>query len=184
MLFVEGARDREILRIWARTISPLLSRKLEQITTILGGRQPKRATKQFESIRNNNPKLKGLIVLDRDSEKKAGLLTTAVTNLSLFTWHRRHIESYLLNLAAIRKGLGRRWNSRIENFLYEQVPFDDESSLRNFDAKHLFSQEGIFGKNSDFSLSTRQVSKAMLRTHFHQDIEEFFQHFQELNRTI
>jgi len=133
VLYVEGARDREILGYWARRIDPSLTRCVEQSTVILGGRRPARAVKDFKKRGGLAAGYSGLIVLDRDDhpqvERESGdeyalervaeeTLGRAATHsnrarsatdeagLELFVWSLRHIESYLLVPEAIRRMLG------------------------------------------------------------------------------
>jgi len=117
-LYVEGARDREILGCWARRLDVGLARYIEKNTVILGGRRPARAISDFRKRGGVDAGFSGLIVLDRDDHPHAasGSVTpaengdastlstgsarvedgTAEAGLELFVWGLRHIESYLL----------------------------------------------------------------------------------------
>lgn len=143
-LFVEGARDREILQSWARRVSVRFSRILSDATVILGGRQPARAASHLARLCEAERPALALCVLDRDDVPyDAGELLRAA-QLETFTWQRRHIESYLLVPAAIRRAFGaadRR--GRLPRLLREHLPPpDDERALCDVDAKRLLGPQG------------------------------------------
>ena len=66
VLYVEGARDREILGVWARRVDTALMRCIEKNTVILGGRRPARAIADFQKRGGRAAGYSGLVVLDRD----------------------------------------------------------------------------------------------------------------------
>src|SRR5215831_10019361 len=100
ILYVEGPRDRSILRAWAQRLLPELAPDLLEGAVILGGRRPARAVEHF---RARAPGSRGLCVLDRDEDTASDL--PPEDGLEFFTWGRRHIESYLLVASAIRRAL-------------------------------------------------------------------------------
>jgi len=130
VLYVEGARDREILGCWARRVNSSLTRCIEENTVILGGRRPARAVEDFRKRGGVAAGYSGLIVLDRDdhpqmdfaavsrdvnSMDEVSMLGDSVSRsdasteeagLEMFVWSLRHIESYLLVPEAIRRMLG------------------------------------------------------------------------------
>lgn len=71
VLYVEGARDREILGCWARRVDSALTRCIEKNTVILGGRRPARAIEDFRKRGGVAAGYSGLIVLDRDDHPHA-----------------------------------------------------------------------------------------------------------------
>lgn len=145
VLYVEGARDREILECWARRIDPALPRCIVRNTVILGGRRPARAILDFEKRGGPGAGFSGLIVLDRDDRPGPVPATDAAAKgagaaripgpdeqphraaldagLEVFVWSLRHIESYLLVPDAIRRMLGlARDDGRIERLLQGASP--------------------------------------------------------------
>ena len=102
-LYVEGPRDGELLRVWARRSFPEIVRPLERCPTILGGRQLARAVDHFRGRGGIEQGHRGLVVLDRDHHAEASSLLAEEPGLEVFTWSRRHIESYLL----VRPAIGR-----------------------------------------------------------------------------
>ena len=148
VLYVEGPRDREILECWARRVDPGLSRCIEQNTVILGGRRPARAIADFQKRGGVAAGDSGLIVLDRDDHAHAesgdprlaisgseprSLLpdsdpSLTETGLELFVWSLRHIESYLLVPAAIRRMLRLEADDRTVERIIERNSMDDATA--------------------------------------------------------
>ncbi len=150
VLYVEGARDREILECWARRIDPALPRCIVRNTVILGGRRPARAILDFEKRGGAAAGFSGLIVLDRDDRPhsaspfdgspESGSAGSIVdeephraaldAGLEVFVWSLRHIESYLLVPDAIRRTLGfARDDGRIERLLQAESSGSVEGSV-------------------------------------------------------
>ena len=69
LVYVEGARDRDILAAWARRLSPRLAGELVASTVILGGRQPARAAEHLRGLRQHRSATCGICVLDRDGDE-------------------------------------------------------------------------------------------------------------------
>ncbi|MCH8891125.1 MAG: hypothetical protein IH827_08620, partial [Myxococcales bacterium] len=107
IVYVEGPQDRAILRAWAYRLLPSMGRRLFGASVILGGRRPKRAVDHFRSAGGLDAGLVGVCVLDRDNGSQPPLVDSGAPGLELFTWGRRHIESYLLVPAAIQRTLRR-----------------------------------------------------------------------------
>ena len=105
-LYVEGARDADILRAWARRLSPRLARSLRQRLVILGGRRPARAVEHIRAEKGAGRQGSGLVVLDRDHHGEALDPAPPGSPLEIFTWGRRHIESYVLVPSAIHRLMG------------------------------------------------------------------------------
>lgn len=140
-LYVEGPRDREIIEGWAQRVSRRLADCVGESTVILGGRQPARAFEHLAEARSEYVEVRGLCVLDRDQEP-APLPAPVDPGLELYVWSRRHIESYLLVPAALRRVL-RDVDPRTLRTLAAQLPADDdERGWRDLDAKRRLVSNG------------------------------------------
>lgn len=174
-LYVEGAADRAILQGWARCVSPQLERKLRKVTVIMGGRQPERAHHHLAQLRNNAPGARGLCVLDRDTEPEpASVAANNYEGLEIYTWSRRHIESYLLVPGAVLRGLrGRiRDPGRVQRELAEHLPAPgDEAAFRTLDAKRLLGPQGPLALCVGKTPPLGRIARMMRREEFHPDIE-------------
>jgi len=162
VLYVEGPRDREILDGWARRISPHFARDLCRASVILGGRQPARAAAHLERMRRARGEASGLCLLDRDGfAHPPGVGRTG--DLETFTWSRRHIESYLLVPAAIRRGLclGERERSFSRLLSRELPPADDEENLRRVDAKRILAPKGPIARLLGRPLQLGRIARGM-----------------------
>lgn len=173
VLYVEGARDRDLLRIWAERHFPDLVRFV-QPAVILGGRQPNRAAEHFLESRRDEPELRGLCVLDRDhaAPEHAPL---DVPGLEFFVWGRRHIESYLLVPEAIRrcaKDPGERF--RLERFLRELPAADDDRAQAKLDAKRLLGRDGALAREAGRPIPVSRIARGMRRDEVHGDVLDFF----------
>jgi hypothetical protein len=174
VLYVEGPRDRGLLEAWARVASPPLARALPAITVILGGRQPARAAEHFRSSRQRDGIAAALCVLDRDGRDGSALGDSGEPGLELFTWGRRHIESYLLVPDAIRRSLRlAAADSRIERFFRSELPAaDDEAALRELAAKPLFAAHGRLERLLGRRVSPGQVARAMRSEELHGEVRD------------
>ena len=120
-LYIEGPRDRELLRAWARIMSRDLERELMNRCFILGGRRPDRARAHLTKIQINEPSASGLCLLDRDEPLMKNPMP--MKGLRYFTWGRRHIESYLLVRRPLLSGINLQKNAvRIERVLRKHLP--------------------------------------------------------------
>jgi hypothetical protein len=175
VLYVEGPRDRDILRAWARRAAPPLARSIATAAVILGGRQPARAASHFRALLDEAPTSRGLCVLDRDGSG-AGDTPDGPPGLEFFTWGRRHIESYLLVPGAIRRALRPPTDDvRVERSLQELMPApDDEVSLVDFDAKRLLARHGPLARSARGATPSR-IARAMRADELHPDVLELFQ---------
>ena len=139
-LYVEGARDREIIEGWAQRASRALAECVRESTVILGGRQPARAREHLAEARGEGLEARGLCVLDRDHElapPEAG-----GDGLELFVWSRRHIESYLLVPAVLARVL-RDVEPRALRALAADLPAaGDARGWRELDAKRRLATNG------------------------------------------
>lgn len=172
IVYVEGPSDREILRSWARCVSPALGRALDRAARILGGRQPERAAEHFRELGATADGARGLCVLDRDGEADPTVSSSAEDGLEFFTWSRRHIESYLLVPDAVRRGLRLpRHDQRVVRFFQQHVSqAADESAFRRLDAKRLLAREGALARSLGRPIAPGRVARAMHASEFHPDV--------------
>jgi hypothetical protein len=169
LVFVEGPRDRDVLRSWARLLSPRLARRMVESTVILGGRQPARAVSHLQALGAGGSRSSGLCVLDRD-ERVAADLAAPEVNLELFTWQRRHIESYVLVPDAIRRGL-RLQDRAVARRIADELPSpDDETALRSLDAKRLLARGGAVARAAGRPVDAGRVARAMRPDEIHPEV--------------
>ena len=171
-LYVEGPRDEGILRLWLRRMSPPPARHLESRVVILGGRRPARAQTHFRSQGGGASGARGLVVLDRDHRSESGSSWPVETGLEIFTWRRRHIESYALVPAAIRRSLRSRVEPRLLERLIEDYlpPLDDEEACAAANAKKILGSKGEFARSAGGRFSPEAVARCMRVEDFHPDI--------------
>jgi hypothetical protein len=186
-LYVEGPRDRDILRIFAAKQSPVLARTMDSSVKILGGRQPARAVELFrrlardeEGARQGAP-LRGVCVLDRDEAHEAHDRNLSEPGLDFFIWSRRHIESYLLVPSAIRRCLGFSGDdSRIDRLLGSHLPDpEDEGACRSIDAKRLLAPAGPIACALGWGPRPRDVARHMSATDLHPDVRQLLARISE-----
>jgi hypothetical protein len=179
IVYVEGPRDRDILGAWARRIGPRLSRPLVASTVILGGRQPARAAEHLRERRRQQPATRGICVLDRDGDRTPE--PAVEPGLEFFTWSRRHIESYLLVPAAIRRGLRiRDHDGHFDRMMRAHLPdLDDEAALRELDAKQLLGRKGPLARFISRPVAPGRIARAMLFEELHPDVRALFSRIQE-----
>lgn len=175
VLYVEGARDREILACWARRIDHDLARAVERHAVILGGRRPARALSDFRKRGGAKAGLTGLVVLDRDdhSAQTHEVDQHAMSDesgLEVFVWGRRHIESYLLVPAALRRLVGLDSDDRrIERFVEAE-----EHGPEVLHAKRILGTGGSLAEVIGMELRAGEIARAMRRDEFHPDIFDLF----------
>jgi len=166
-LYVEGPRDREIIEGWAQCTSRRLAECVRGSTVILGGRQPARAREHLADARAEYADARGLCVLDRDQEHALPEAPDVLQDgLELFVWSRRHIESYLLVPAALRRVL-RDPDPRALRALAAELPaLDDERGWRELDAKRRL---GAYGQRFPWG----RVARGLRDEELHLDVREF-----------
>lgn len=176
ILYVEGPADRAILRAWAYRLLPSVSRRLFGESVILGGRQPARALQHFSGAGGAGAGLLGLCVLDRDDGAQPDPPAPNEPGLEFFTWGRRHIESYLLVPAAIRRTLRLADDDpRIHRALDEVLPRPaDESIYREVDAKRLLGPNGALSRALGRFISLPNVARATRSEELHSDVHRLF----------
>jgi hypothetical protein len=170
VLYVEGPRDRDILEGWARGESARLGKALNDAAVILGGRQPDRAVSHFLAKREKVPGLRGLCVLDGDGGDEP--IAPDPPALEVYTWSRRHIESYLLVPDAIQRSLRKGDpGARAARLLRQHLPSgEDESALRDFDAKRLLARQGPLARELGQPLVLGRIARFMRPEERHVDV--------------
>ncbi len=170
VVYVEGARDGEILRGWARGMSPPLSRALGGAMVILGGRRPERARRHLDDLREAHPEARGLCVLDRDAR---AVSVDETDGLEAFCWSRRHIESYLLAPGAIRRALrlDAAQTAQLERLLRSHAPgLADEVALDRLDAKRLLGPKGPLARELGRRLPPGRIARATRPEELHPEV--------------
>lgn len=184
VLYVEGARDREILEYWARRVDRGLARCIERNTVILGGRRPARAVADFQKRGGTAAGYRGLIVLDRDDHAQTAS-TQRDEGLDIFIWSLRHIESYLLVPAAIRRMLRLAADDRtVERFIETNAsdgavdvstnPNTANTARGSLDAKRLLGAGGSLSRALGAELRAGDIARAMRIEDLHGDVRRLF----------
>jgi hypothetical protein len=170
-LYVEGPRDRSILRAWAHRLMPERAPGVLAGAVILGGRRPARAVEHFRARAAGSH---GLCVLDRDQEGASAL--EPEDGLEFFTWGRRHIESYLLVASAIRRALSLPASDhRLEAALERELPAGaDATGWRALDAKRLLAETGLLARLLGRPLPLARIARATREEELHADVHEMF----------
>jgi hypothetical protein len=174
VLYLEGPLDRGILQSWARRLLPG-TRRLFDASVILGGRQPARALDHFQRLGGGRAGLRGLCVLDRDDGSPSAALAEEPA-LEVFTWGRRHIESYLLVPTAIGRALRLpERDRRVERALHGLLPADgDEAGWRELDAKRLLAPGGLLPRALGAALRPPTIARSMRPAELHADVLDCF----------
>jgi len=175
VLYVEGAADRAIVGGWCKRLLPALASTLSDSIVILGGRQPARAVEHFRSQGGAEAGGRALCLLDRDD----GLSSEpedAEPGLEFFTWGRRHIESYLLVPAAIRRGMGLpETDGRVDRVLRPFMPpGGDDEAWRDLDAKRLLGRRGPVSRSLGAPVPLARVARATRVSELHGDVHACF----------
>jgi hypothetical protein len=176
ILYVEGPRDREILRAWAYRLQPALARRIIDAAVILGGRQPKRALEHFRRRGGTAAGARGLCILDRDDGADTEPSSEGESGLEFFTWSRRHIESYLLVPRALCRALclGES-DPLLARVLAPHLPdAGDEFGWRDVDAKRLLGRNGVLPRALGRAVPLSGVARATRENELHADVHELF----------
>ena len=176
ILYLEGPRDRAILRGWSFRLLPSFGRRVFGSSVILGGRRPRRALEHFRDAGGMAAGLRGLCVLDRDDGSAGPPPGADEPGLEFFTWGRRHIESYLLIPAAIRRSLRfAEGDLRVHRALREVLPrAADESALANLDAKRILGPNGALPRALGRPIPLQGVARATRCEELHPDVHQLF----------
>ncbi len=172
-LYVEGPRDRSILRAWSFRLLSGPARGLLSAAVILGGRRPDRAIEHFRSCGGAEAGIRGLCILDRDGGDAP---PSQEPGLEMFTWGRRHIESYLLVPGAIRRAMGLpEHDRRVERLLELRHPEGlDEHAWRELDAKRLLGPKGELARGLGGPLPLARIAQATRESELHDDVHDVF----------
>ncbi len=184
VVYVEGPRDRDLLRGWAQRVDPSLMRALGDGSVILGGRQPRRAAAHFRALAREREDLRGLCILDRDGGPEEPV-PPADPGLEFHVWSRRHIESYLLVPEAMRRSLRLRpHDRRLERACRELLPEpDDEPAWRSLDAKRLLAPEGPLSRAVGRPLRAGRIARAMRVDEIHPEVRGLLAHARAVFRS-
>ena len=176
-IYLEGPRDRDLLRIWALRVSRDLAKAVENHSVLLGGRQPTRAIDcHRRQCREHGTAVRALCILDRDGLPEPVEADGQEPGLQFFTWPRRQIESYLLVPDAILRGLSRPDTSGvIERLLRDLIPdAGDEAAFQDVDAKRLLSEHGPLRAGMDAAISSNlkpgRIARRMRAAELHDDV--------------
>jgi hypothetical protein len=103
-------------------------------------------------------------------------------DLHFFTWSRRHIESYLLVPAAIRRALRLpEGDRRVERALLERVPEpEDDHAWRAFDAKRLLAPRGPLPQALGCPLPLARIARSTREAELHPDVHALFDAVRDL----
>ena len=181
ILYVEGPRDRSILRAWSYRLLPSPAPRLFRASVILGGRRPARAVEHFRGERGAEIGARGLCVLDRDQGAGSQPPEGGEPGLEFFTWTRRHIESYLLVPEAIRRALGLpAADAWIERVLREHLPPEaDEEIFREVNAKRLLGPTGPLARALGQPLPLSRIARFTREAELHADVHALFARLRE-----
>ena len=176
ILYVEGPRDREILRAWAYRLQPKLARRIIDASVILGGRQPRRALEHFRSRGGTASGARAMCLLDRDDGGADPPSSEGEGGLEFFTWSRRHIESYLLVPNALRRALClAESDATLDRVLRRHLPsVDDERAIRDVDAKRLLGPKGALPRELGREVPLSGVARATREHELHSDVHALF----------
>lgn len=174
ILYVEGPRDRAILRAWAYRLLPSVARRLFRASVILGGRRPARAIEHFRGAGGAPAGLRGLCILDRDDGEQPQ--AAEEPGLEFFTWSLRHIESYLLVPAAIRRTIPAAAEAdRVQRALEAHLPRGaGDRALRCVDAKRLLGPKGALPLALGRPIPLDRVARATRSEELHPDVHRLF----------
>lgn len=179
VLYVEGPRDRDVLRNFAKRLSPELARAMDPCIRILGGRKPDRAEALFrqlaeQAVEAARPVPRGLCVLDRDDPSCLREVDSRQEGLEFVVWNRRQIESYLLVPGAIRRCVSNgRDSAKLLRLLDSALPApDNEPAFREFDAKRLLGERGPIASVLGRPLRAREIVRNMSPVDIHADVKD------------
>ena len=178
-LYVEGARDRDVLRLFARKLSPELARVMDPCVRILGGRKPERAAQLFgrmlaEAGEDARVMPSAICVLDRDDPLRVDSDYPNCDALEFSVWKRRQIESYLLVPSAIRRCIRtRRDNAKLAGLLAHSLPDpENEPAFRELDAKRVLGANGPIARVLGRPLQAREIVRNMSPVDIHPDVKD------------
>ncbi|MCP5039393.1 MAG: hypothetical protein GY944_00100 [bacterium] len=178
-LYVEGPRDRDVLRLFAQRLSPELARTMDPCVRILGGRKPDRAAALFgemvaSAAEASHATPRALCVLDRDDPLRLSDHYPECSALEFVVWKRRQIESYLLVPGAIRLCVAKgRDNAKMDRVLETSLPEpDNEHAFRELDAKRVLGARGPIASVLGRPLRAREIVRNMSPLDIHPDVKD------------
>jgi hypothetical protein len=183
-LYVEGPRDRNVLRLFAQKLSPELARAMDSCVQILGGRQPERAVELFgrmveRAAREDADAPRGLCILDRDDPERHGdalpeAFAPGASRLEFVVWKRRQIASYLIVPRAIRGCLARhRDDPQLDHCLEAWLPDpSDERAFCRLNAKQTLGARGPIAGYLGRPLRAQEIVRSMTPLEIHQDVKD------------
>ena len=165
----------------------MLVRCIEQNSVIMGGRRPARALSEFQKRGGARAGLRGLIVLDRDDlePEDAGVADhgdVTEAGLEVFVWSLRHVESYLLVPAAIRRVLRHAEDDPIVERALSVLLSEEEAtngasrgrSTGSVHAKRMLGAGGSLSEVLGVDLHAGEIARAMAADDLHSDIRALF----------
>ncbi|HIG72617.1 MAG TPA: hypothetical protein EYG46_07370 [Myxococcales bacterium] len=186
-LYVEGPRDRDVLRHFAQKLSPELAKTMDPCVRILGGKQPERAAQMFgrlveEAGQKKRDKPRGLCILDRDDDERwnakktddaQDAMSNDAANLEFVVWNRRQIESYLLVPHALRRCASKHGaDTQFDRILASTLPDNgDEAAFASLNAKRLLSARGPIADYLGRPLRAREIVRNMSPVDIHDDVK-------------
>jgi hypothetical protein len=174
-VYVEGPRDRDVLRLFATKLSPALARAMDPCVQILGGRRPARAATLFrEKIEQAGGSVSptAICILDRDDPESCRNDFPDEPGLDFVIWKRRQIESYLLIPRAIQ-GCCRSSKdvAALGQLLDALIPDPgDEGSMQILDAKRVLAPKGPIARLVGRPLRAREIVRSMSPLEIHPDV--------------
>ncbi len=170
VLYIEGPRDKDVLRAWAQRVSRSLGRALSERSIILGGRQPERAAAHFRGVRRVHDGARALCVLDGDGGRADP--PQGDPALEFHVWERRHIESYLLVPDAIRRSLRLPQDDhRLMRACRDLLPeAEDKEGWCRLDAKRLLAPDGELARAVGRPIQPGRVARAMREDEIHLEV--------------
>lgn len=178
-LYVEGPRDRDVLRQFAQKLSPELARVMDPCVCILGGRQPDRAVELFgymveRAVESDGGAPRGICVLDRDDPLLFKNDHPERSELEFVVWKRRQIESYLMVPHAIRRCISKhRDDPQLDRMLASWLPDpDNEEAFRKLDAKKMLGARGPIANYLGRPLRAQEIVRNMTPLDIHADVKE------------
>jgi hypothetical protein len=158
---------------------PTRARPLFRASVILGGRQPERALEHFRENWADAPGARALCVLDRDGGDD-DVPDTNGYDLDFFTWRRRHIESYLLVPAAIRRALALSdGDHRVDRALEQHLPPQHTPEWERLDAKRLLGTNGPLSRAFGGPLPLTKIAQATRESELDTDVHDLFARLNE-----
>lgn len=206
ILYLEGDSDERLLRIWANSIGKEKKLNLFYIKKLHGGTKKEmfeKAEKHFNALRIIEPKVKRMMLFDRDE----GDFHPQKDNAVLYEWERRHIENYLL-VPDIWKKAARSLlqdftllypsldNIIDEFFKKEHITLNEGERWRTIDAELFKTLDGkklLFEKEDSLFQQLRKIDKrlilnretvasAMQEEEIHQNIFDFFSRLEHITK--